>query len=382
MKKLIALAIVLFFSSFCAQKGEKVEKIMEDGVEVVINHIEPYKIKGRVASLILGEEFTIDLARDDMAERGLADATQFDIDSEGNIYFASSRTTENCIHKFDRNGNYINSFGRKGQGPGEVQFILYFGVDNQDNIIISGNRNKKIVIFSKEGKFVDETRFPLNTIAIFPLGNGNYFYYGNRLEKKEITDNYVPMVFSLYNSEFEEIIELDRYNNPNPLSKGFRGVNINPIFIWKISESNIYIGNEFRDYEILKYDFDGNLQQKIRKNYVPVKVPEELIKKRKKSYEKAELKVWFPENWTPFCSFFPDDEGRLYVKTFEEGDNSGEYIYDIFNSDGIFICRKSLNIYSWGEMEVCAKAKRERLYCLQEKKSGYRKLVVYKMKWD
>jgi len=38
MKKLIALAVVLLSSSFCAQKGEKVEKIMEDGVEVVINH--------------------------------------------------------------------------------------------------------------------------------------------------------------------------------------------------------------------------------------------------------------------------------------------------------------------------------------------------------
>lgn len=204
----------------------------------------------------------------------------------------------------------------------------------------------------------------------------------SRPEKKEITVNYVPLVFSLYNSEFEEIIELDRYNNPNPISKGFKGANINPIFIWRISESNIYIGNEFRDYEIFKYDFDGNLHQKIRKNYVPVKVPEELIKKRKESYEKAGLKVWFPEYWTPFCSFFPDDEGRLYVMTFEEGDNSGEYIYDIFNSDGVFIRRKSLNIYSWGEMEVCAKAKRERLYCLQEKESGYRKLAVYKMKWE
>jgi len=365
MKKLIIIAIVLLFSSFCAQKGEKVEKIMANGVEVVINHIEPYKIKGRLASLILEEEFTIDLARDDMAERGLADAIQFDIDSEGNIYIASSRTTEYCIHKFDSNGNYINSFGRRGQGPGEIQFILYFGVDNQDNIIISGNRNKKIVVFSKEGKFVDETRFPLNTFSMFPLENGNYFFYMSRPKKKEITVNYQPLVFSLYNSEFEEIIELDRYNNPNPLLKGFRGVNINPIFIWKISESNIYIGNEFRDYEILKYDFDGNLQQKIKKNY-----------------ENVELKVWFPKYWTPFCSFFPDDEGRLYVMTFEEGDNSGEYIYDIFNSDGIFICRKSLNIYSWGELEVCAKAKRERLYCLQEEESGYRKLAVYKMKWE
>lgn len=93
-------------------------------------------------------------------------------------------------------------------------------------------------------------------------------------------------------------------------------------------------------------------------------------------------KVWFPKYWAPYDSFFPDDEGRLFVKTYEEGDNPGEYIYDIFNPDGIFIGRKSLNIYSWRGIEVYAKAKRNRFYCLEEKESGYRELAVYKMKWE
>ena len=81
-----------------------------------------------------------------------------------------------------------------------------------------------------------------------------------------------------------------------------------------------------------------------------------------------------------YCSFFQDDECRLFVKTYEEGDNPGEYMFDIFNPDGIFISRKSLNIYSLGE-KICAMAKRNRLYCLREKKSGYKELVVYKMRW-
>lgn len=152
------------------------------------------------------------------------------------------------------------------------------------------------------------------------------------------------MVFSLYNSKFEEIIELDRYKDPNPLSKGFRGININPIFIWKVSKYYIYIGNEFRDYEILKYDFNGNLLQKIRKEYIPVKVPEELKKKRKESFlKKAKLKFWFPKHWTPFCSFFPDDEGRLYVMTNEKGDNPGEYIYGFFIQILYRLCPSSLS---------------------------------------
>jgi hypothetical protein len=53
MKKHITLILILLIFSNCAQKQEKVEKIMEDGVEVVLNHLEPYKIKGEPIALTL-----------------------------------------------------------------------------------------------------------------------------------------------------------------------------------------------------------------------------------------------------------------------------------------------------------------------------------------
>ncbi len=91
-------------------------------------------------------------------------------------------------------------------------------------------------------------------------------------------------------------------------------------------------------------------------------------------------KVWFPKYYLPICDFFPDDEGRLYVMTFERGEEEGEYWYDIFNPDGIFINRKKLKIHSWGDIAVCAQVKRNRLYCFEEKADGYRMFKVYKMR--
>jgi len=61
MKKIIHLVLILSIFLYCAPKQEKVEKIMEDGVEIVVNHIEPYKIKWEPSTFSLEEEFMIDL---------------------------------------------------------------------------------------------------------------------------------------------------------------------------------------------------------------------------------------------------------------------------------------------------------------------------------
>jgi len=52
---------------------------------------------------------------------------------------------------------------------------------------------------------------------------------------------------------------------------------------------------------------------------------------------------YFSNHWPPFRYLFPDDEGRLYVMTYEKGEKPGEFLYDIFNREGVFIGRTKLN---------------------------------------
>ena len=92
-------------------------------------------------------------------------------------------------------------------------------------------------------------------------------------------------------------------------------------------------------------------------------------------------KIYFPDSMPPFHSFFTDDEGRIFVMTYEQGENPGEYIYDIFNKDGIFIGRKAMNILH-DQRGLYAWMKNDRLYCLQEKESFFKRLVVYKVYWE
>jgi hypothetical protein len=62
--------------------------------------------------------------------------------------------------------------------------------------------------------------------------------------------------------------------------------------------------------------------------------------------EKIKKTIYCPENFPPFQRlFFTDDEGQLFVITYEKGKNLREFIYDIFNSEGTFVGRIGFDNY-------------------------------------
>ena len=105
MKKAVyvILSILIIFS--CGTVKQEVERIYEDGVEVISNNIEPYETEGKSSNLILEEEFTIDSEREEVAEIGLTDISGFDADCEGNIYIVNFENKESFIFRFDKYGN-------------------------------------------------------------------------------------------------------------------------------------------------------------------------------------------------------------------------------------------------------------------------------------
>ncbi len=383
MKKsfMVIPLFILIYSTFSCQQKEQVEKYMEDGVEVIVNHLKPYKIKGEPSKLFLEETFTIDTERDDIAELGLTDIWNVDVDSEDNIYLLNHRANKDAIFKFDNKGNFITSFGGKGQGPGELRRAMYLRVSPKDDILVA-DPYQKLVIFSKDGSYKNQILFKALYLEALLLENGNYL-----VKKRDPVpeSKYMEWPLILLNSELEEIKELDRYKRPNH-TIGARFIFPLHGLINCVSEGQIYVGNTEIGYEIRAYDFEGNLRRKIRKEYQPVKVPEEMKKEIMKQYEApvaAGVKYSFRSHCLPFQYFFKDDEGHLFVMTYEKSEIPREYMYDIFNPDGLFITRTSLGnpgfFMQWNIKSATARNKR--LYCIREKEKGYKELVVYKMRW-
>jgi hypothetical protein len=371
----------------CGPQQDKVERIIEDGAEVVINHLEPYQQGDEPNNLSLEKEFTIDLEKDDIANIGLSDSLAgVDVDSLGNIFlFQYPSGDRNIVFKFDSAGKFLTSFGLRGQGPGELNFTWFIRVSDQDKVVMTGPAEKKLFIFNNDGKFENYISFDSEVLEALPLENGNFLIKKENMipESKE-----VEWPLFLCNARLEQIKQLDRYYRIDE----FMAETIEfpePVLISSVSNNKIFIGYGKRGYEIWVFDLNGNLIRKIRKDYKPVDIPDEVKEENIKATKDPQFiiygkKIRFSKHWPPFQYLFTDDEGRLFVMTYEEGESPGEFMYDVFNPDGIFIERMSLgNLvfeHRWNIQYVTAK--KNRLYCLRRKESGFRELIVYRMIWQ
>jgi len=380
MKKIFLISVLLLFLFSCSPREAKIDKKIEEGAEVILNHIEPYSIKGEPSVLKLEIDLSIDFASDEIGNMGIANSVDFEIDSDGSIYFFESNNEGDTIFKFDKQGHFVKSFGQKGQGPGEIQYIVWTGLDNQDDIFVSDNGNRRILFFTGEGEFIREIRYPTKVSLLYPLSNGNYFGLWNIDPENSSKDMYI-WAFSLYTPEFNEIKLLDSQNVYDFNTQGIRGIVSRPFTAKKITYQYVYLACEDRGYEILKYDLEGNLIQKIRKEYQPIEVSNQVIQEKKELFKGYGMNIWFPKFWPPMGDFFLDDDGRIFVMTFEKWKNPKEHIFNIFNPEGIYIGNTKLNILTLGDANICVKSRHNRLYFFQEKPDGYREFQIYRMNW-
>jgi hypothetical protein len=394
IRNILVFLLLSAISIICRPKQDRVTKIHEDKIEVIINHLVPYHLKGEPSRLHLEKLFIIDFESTDIAKIGIWNITGFDVDSKGNIYVWSYRSSsEYSIFKFDPDGKYRSSIGRRGQGPGEIVAPVYLRISEQDEILISDAGRRKLVILQPNGDLSKEIQIIVGDDITTLLANGKI------LARKSIfrpEEGIAELPIIIRSDEAKEIATLHQGEKaPNwARVKKINGIAYNSSYRpWSIAQGHIYIGNKETGYEFLVYDFNGNLIKKIRKEYLPVAVPKDIKGAVLKMFERPDLKqmkinekVFFPDSMPPYQYFFTDDNGRLFVMTYEKGEGPREFMYDIFEPRGIFIGRTSLDNSGNEQAEIWggpfeAKAKNGRLYCMRAKGSGYQELVVYKMNW-
>ncbi len=381
MKKFGIFLYIVLFLLHCGPKQDKVERIVEDGVEIVINHLEPYKI-GSQSSFTLEEILTIDTEDDEIANLGIPDIFGFEVNSEGEIYILRAYKGEgDFIFKFNKNGEFIKSFGSQGQGPGELQNPHYIAIGHNDNLMISDLNQQILRKYNKDGVFISNIKMESGDIAVTSGPEENLLVKGSSYIRDKENAIY-SFNLKLLNYDLEVLQVIDKYSfevRPDKIKAS------DPIFCWSVSHDNIYVVNENREYEIWVYDFNGKLRRKIQKQYRRIPVSANFKKKTLKQFPESmrdQMKdvLYFPKFHPPIQNLVAGDDGLLLVSTFEEGENPEEFMFDIFNEEGVFIGRKSLNIWIW-EGHIWARIKAGKFYVLREKESGFKELAVYNMIW-
>ena len=130
-----------------------------------------------------------------------------------------------------------------------------------------------------------------------------------------------------------------------------------------------------KEYEIQIFNPDGKQIKKITKEYEPVEITEE----EKKEFQEGEppqarMRYDFSKYHSAFQRFFLDDEGRIYVQTWEKIKDREIYHHDVFDNEGKYITRIALRNTPY----VC---KRGKLYSIEEDEEGYQIVKRYRVDW-
>jgi hypothetical protein len=324
---------------------------------------------------------------------GLDDIWGYDVNSLGEIFvFRFILGRQDFIYKFDESGEFMKSFGKPGQGPGEIQSPIYQKINFHDEISVLDAGLRKHLVFDENGALLSESREEVQQLGsvdvFFPLANGNYLTRKFEMNQSENTYSNALLVLD---TDFKEIKELGRVTIPNPIGNQNKFKFRTPYFAWGISNEHIFVGVEENGYDIHVYDFSGLPIRKIRKKYTPVPFSKEQRDQVEEKYKRVPsffARMIFPDNNPPFQHLFPDDLGRLYVVTFEQGNKKEEYVIDVFNPEGILFSRFSVKMYINNEIfnmsnpsDSWITVKNDILYCIQEKETGHKELVAYELKW-
>ena len=73
-------------------------------------------------------------------------------DAAGNIFVADGDGNAR-IAKFDKNGKFVASWGKRGTAPGEFANVLSIAVDAQGNVYAADGGNKRVQVFDNNGTF-------------------------------------------------------------------------------------------------------------------------------------------------------------------------------------------------------------------------------------
>jgi len=130
MKKII---LVLFLTIFCLS-------ILGDEV------INPNKPANGIWDLKMQKVWQIESAGEDV----FAAITRMDLTNSGHLIVKDRRRFK--LYIFDDKGKFIKSFGKRGEGPGEIKSMNGAGFYLADNLIIVPDRGR-IHFYNEEGKF-------------------------------------------------------------------------------------------------------------------------------------------------------------------------------------------------------------------------------------
>jgi hypothetical protein len=370
MKKKTAYILILpLILCSCSKKEAAYSTEIINGIKVIHNsrlHSDTeYKDIGIAVDLVVGVEEGKD-------EYMLYSPVDIDTDQQGNIYILDMKDA--LIKKYDPDGLFISTIGRKGKGPGEFDRPNQIEIDSSNRIIVADPYQRRYTFLSSKGDLIKSVRMgPYVTSLV--CGKEGLILAGYGWVD---TDGMQEHRISRLDSETGKINDMfvQKQYWPARLMNDQLRYDF-PYFVRAaIDSQNRIIVGVGTDYEFRVLDSDGELEFKFTKVYDKISVRGEMLGQ----IANITLKGPNPYVKNPYFPVFEslsiDEEDNIWIQHHVPkwiGKINTETFYDVFSPEGFFLFTTKIP----GHIDGSLKFKNGFVYALKLRESGFIQAVRY-----
>lgn len=237
------------------------------------------------------------------------------------------------IKVYDREGRFLYTIGRKGQGPGEFDAPSYFDLAADGSICLLDSRTRRIEIFDAGGDLVKDFRLEgFNSRIRCDGAGGMYFAKETSGEEAEVLNTWqeIPVLTSIFRVGMEggdpflvgdfpgKVRRIMRTGEQSSMSVGsFFDV------VWLVGrDGRLYAGLN-KTYLLGVYSPQGEILFRFGREHHPAANPR--------------AKSGAPDKYMPAFHRYSlmDEEGCLWLNIYDE--DEARVTYDVFSPEGIYL---------------------------------------------
>ncbi len=318
----------------------------ENGIKVVNNPAEPM-----YGELVLELEEDLAIGSVDDEKTMFYQIGGIAVDGQANMFVLDSGNQR--LQKYDKDGNYLQTIGRKGEGPGEFMRPFDVSLDGQGNIYVRELR--KMHVFDSQGNSIKDINLQAY-IMEFTLGaEGNILAYG--LVRAEQGQNHAALIIDQEGmitktlAEFPGMRIVSRGDSAFSMSHdysprlGFSPVQQTGAVYGFSAEYTLFLIDRFGETTlIIKKDEPAHPITRKEKDKIIDDTLESTARRGARwPKDVVEEGADFQDHRPFFDGIASDDKGRIFVRKIKSVlDESTEVEFDIFSKEGYFLYTSKL----------------------------------------
>ncbi len=304
-------------------------------------------------------------------ERDGLSRIKYAVDRDGGVFILDA--IEKKIRRYDRTGAFVSTFGRAGQGPGEFDVPVSICVNERSEVIVHDGPSNTLKYFSASGKFkkqVSLSRLAGLILSFEAMKEADLVFL--------VSQNPWTVELIDWNPESDDPRSISRMAN-SPPQQGQIDLS-SPSLEFAASGNDRIMWGTTDSYKINVSDTAGRIMKTVIKRqgvvdfpaYEKEKLTREMAARRR--FMRGDQEIRYPSHAPAFDSFWADDQGWLYVRTY--GERAIDKI-DVFNAGGIFIGDVSLSEDLKG-----IRMKQGKLYAVECDPEGVPHVARYRIIWN